>query len=229
MRKSKYIFAIMAVVYLAAAMAGMSGGLVITENILLGLSVSALFSAVSDIFGNILQKQMQGNEFSYIIRITSEFLADKIANEMYSQMINVRNVKFNVEAMSKDYKKAVHPNEYYKRRSITVINMISQTCFIIAIAAMVLGPFLPVVPQQSVSILLTLFAFAAMCFNLYMGEIIADIAEKRNNFMLNTQLIIQMGYPDFNQALTYPLNYHEDYVANSTQKKEGQEKEESIQ
>ena len=63
MKKSKYVFAIMAAVYLGVAIAGSVGWLIITENILLGLSLSALLSAVSDIFYNIGYRYIINNDF----------------------------------------------------------------------------------------------------------------------------------------------------------------------
>ena len=49
---------------------------------------------------------------------------------------------------------------------------------------------------------MTLCAFSAMCFNLYLTEAMSDIFNKRNDdFMNKEQLIIQTMYPDFNLFL----------------------------
>ena len=69
MKKSKHIFAIMAVTYVVIAIASSLQWIVINENILLGLSMSALFSAISDIMANGENIVMSRNEFNYTIII----------------------------------------------------------------------------------------------------------------------------------------------------------------
>jgi len=79
MKKSKHIFAIMAVTYVVIAIASSLQWIVINENILLGLSMSALFSALSDIMANGENIVMSRNEFNYTILIASGFLEMKIS------------------------------------------------------------------------------------------------------------------------------------------------------
>ena len=112
MRKSQFVFAIMAAAYFVVAIFNLMEWLMVSENILLGLSISALFSALSDIFSNIVNICAYQNEFDYVTKITSGFLEEKIANNLLSPLFDVRNVKLNVESRSKEYKKAIHPNEY---------------------------------------------------------------------------------------------------------------------
>ena len=88
MKKSKCFFITMTIVYLAVAISGWFGWIKITENILLGLSLSALLSAVSDILSNIGNRYIVMNEFDYIIRITSEFLTDKISKNCFNTNSN---------------------------------------------------------------------------------------------------------------------------------------------
>ena len=77
MKKSKFVFIIMAVIYFAVAIADGFGWLIITNNILLGLSLSALFSSISDIFANFVWRNALANEFAFMIQITSDFLSEK--------------------------------------------------------------------------------------------------------------------------------------------------------
>lgn len=222
MKKSKFVFAIMTAVYLGVAIAGSIGWLTISENILLGLSLSALLSAASDILNNVGLLCAVTNEFNYIIRTTVAFLEDKISKNspIMNSNINVRNVKRNVESMSKNYEKAIHPNEYCKKRSIKLLFMLSQMCFIISIGVFILVPFLPIQSLQSVSTFLTLLAFAAMSCNLHISEAVSDKSTTRNCFLNNEQLIIQTTYPDFSNILNAQLYYHEDYIA-ATSTQEG--------
>ena len=140
MKKSKFVFIIMAVIYFAVAIADGFGWLIITNNILLGLSLSALFSSISDIFANFVWRNALTNEFAFMIQITSDFLSEKIAQNVYSSIINIRNVKLDVESMSNTYQTAVHPSDYHKLKRNTVINTISMGCFILSIAAFILFP-----------------------------------------------------------------------------------------
>lgn len=99
--------------------------------------------------------------------------------------------------MGNKYQTAVHPSDYHKLKRNTVISTISMGCFILSIAAFILFPFFPPINLPTISVILTLMAFAAMCFNLYIGETISELVEKKNSFMNNTHLLIQIAYPDF--------------------------------
>ena len=86
MKKSKHIFAIMAVTYTIIAILNFGEWVTVSENILLGLSMSALFSALSDILSNIVGICTYQNEFDYLIRVASEFLTAKISNNIYNSL-----------------------------------------------------------------------------------------------------------------------------------------------
>ena len=213
MKKSKHIFAIMAVAYVVIAIASSLQWIVINENILLGLSMSALFSALSDIMANVENIVMSRNEFNYTILIASGFLEMKIYQNQYNPMINIRNVKLGIESMGKGYKTAKHPNEYCRGRHIKFLNIFSQIFFILSIAVFILVPFFSIASEQFYSVVITLSAFSAMCLNLYLGEYLVDIVERKSSFQNKEQLIIQMAYPDFSQFLTFRVCCYEDYVA----------------
>lgn len=214
MKKSQFVFAIMAVIYLAIAVFDGFGWLTVTENILLGLSLSALLSAISDILYNIGWARIAYNEFNYIIRVTVEFLSEKQALGIPSMNpnINIKGVMQCVKGMSKNYKSALPPVEYSKKKYIAVIKVCSQISFILSIAVFILLPFLSLPFQGTISTVLTLSAFSAMCLNLFIAEFIADISNRRNDdFMNKEQLIIQTAYPDFLNFLNWKLSPNEDY------------------
>lgn len=215
MKKSRNLFLTMAVIYFSVAILGKLEYLTIPENILLGLSLSALLSSISDILCNIGGKFMAANEFDYIIHVSWKFLDDKISHNEYvaNPNIDVRNVRLTVDHMSKSHEKAIHPNVYCKKKIIRILFTLSQIGFILSLGTFVLVPFLPPLFQQSLSTFLTLLAFSAMSFNLHIGEEIECIIALKNNFMNQEQLIIQTAYPDFSGMLTAQLYYYEDYVA----------------
>ena len=199
MKKSSYVFIIMAVVYFAIAISGGAGWLTIPDNILLGLSLSALFSAISDILYNIGWKSTVRNNWDYTIRVAVEFLTEKQANNtlIANPNINIVGVRQAIKEMSNNYQNARHPVDYDKKRFITIMKVGSQISFIISIAFFICSPFLSLPFNSSFSSIVTLVAFSAMCFNLYLVEAISEIINKRNDFLNKEQLIIQIAYPDF--------------------------------
>lgn len=223
MRKSQLVFAIMAAVYTIIAILHSIERIEVSESILLGLSMSALLSALSDALSNTVGIRANRNELGYIAQTTSDFLAEKISHNISNTnypSIDIRNVKLNVENMSNGYQTAVHPNEYCKEKTNTLINLGSQICFTFSIAAFILAPFLLISFPQSYSVLLTLCAFAAMCLNLCLEEMISDIVQKKNHFFCDTQLIIQMVYPDFMDFLNSRLYHYENYISIANKQEE---------
>ena len=198
-KKSSFVFIIMAVVYLAIAISGGVGWLTIPDNILLGLSLSALFSAISDILYNIGWKSTVRNNLDYTIRVAVEFLTEKQANNtlIANPNINIVGVRQAIKEMSNNYQNARHPVDYDKKRFITIMKVGSQISFIISITIFICSPFLSLPFNSSFSSIITLVAFSAMCFNLYLVETISEIINKRNDFLNKEQLIIQIAYPDF--------------------------------
>ena len=219
MKKSKYVFAIMAAVYLGVAIAGSVGWLIITENILLGLSLSALLSAVSDIFYNIGYRYIINNDFNYVIQTTLAFLEDKQSKGIpaANPNISIAGVNRYIESIGEDFEKATHPNIYRKKRFVKVLYRFSQICFIVSIGVFIVLPFLPILPQKFASSFLTLAAFAAMSYNLHISEVISDIISLKDDFMNKEQLIIQTAYSDFTYHLNTQLYYQKSDVIASTQ------------
>lgn len=213
MKKSQFIFAIMSTTYFVVAILNLRGYIVVSENILFGLSMSALLSSLSDVLSHIVNIRTSQNEFGYIVLSTSDFLEEKISHNICNSLIDTRNVKLNVESMSKGYKKAVHPIEYHKGKSNALIHFFSQICFVLSIAVFILSPFPLLLFQQSYSVFLTLIAFALMCLNLYFEDIISGINQKKEYFFNDKQIIIQMAYSDFMYFLSSRLYHYEEYIS----------------
>lgn len=212
MKKSSFIFIIMAGIYLIVAILDGFGWITITNNVLLGLSLSALLSSISDILCNIEWLKTTINGFNFIIKVTDEFLLDKKINKIpnANSNININGVRQYIKRMSKNYKKAIHPSEYNKKKYITALEVSSQVIFALSIAIFILLPFLSLPFQYPFSTALTLAAFSAMCFNLYLGEAISDIINKRDNdFMNKEHIIIQTAYSDFYSYLNNRLQLNE--------------------
>ena len=204
MKKSSFVFITMSVIYLAVAIFDGIGWMTVTNNVLLGLSLSALLSALSDILYNIGYIRTVANEFDYIIKTTVEFLSKMQAANIPSANpnINIKGVMQYVKGMSRNYEAAIPPIRYDKNWFITAMKVGSQILFVLSLAVFILLPFLSLPFENPVSTSLTLCAFSAMCFNLYLTEAISDIFNKRNDdFMNKEQLIIQTMYPDFNLFL----------------------------
>ena len=78
----------------------------------------------------------------------------------------------------------------------------------LSIAFFVLTIYVAANVDKKISINLTFLAFSTMCFNIFISEKIEDYLEKKNNFMNNTQIIIQSFVPEFNNLLNRSL-FHE--------------------
>lgn len=187
---------------------------IVNDSILIGLTFSAYFMSLSDICNNVISYRLIKNELRYICYITSNALNEYISTgyDINSLSVNVNNLKRNVELLVSNYKAGIHPNEYYKNKINKILYILSNVCFIFAIVFFVLTPYFSIMVDKQISTCLTLLAFAEICFNIYLSEIIGEYIEKKNNFMNNTQIIIQTFMPDFIEFLNKRLFYYEDFV-----------------
>lgn len=223
MKKSSFVFIIMATIYFVVAILDGFGWMTITDNVLLGLSLSALLSTISDVLYNIGWLKTVSNEYNYIIQVTVNFLSEKRTNNVpnTNPNINMDGVNQYIKEMSKNYKNAIHPYEYDKKKSITFTKVSAQVFFIFSITIFILIPFLKISIPQSILTALTLGAFSAMCFNFYLGEAISEKANKKNDdFMNKEQVIIQTAYPDFCFYLNKRLQVQIDEADGSRESKE---------
>lgn len=215
MKKSHFVFLIMACVYLAIAVLSFAEIIVVSDNILLGLSIAALLMSLSDIFEGCYLYKAGRNELRFICLFTSNVLKERISfgANLNNNLVSIGNVKKNVEQFVSHYELGVHPSEYWKNKKNYILHKISVLCFVLSIAGFLSTPFLPSVSVKGVSMLLTLLAFSVMCLNLFVSECVSEISEKRNSFFNNTQIIIEAICPGFSGYLNRSLYYYEDFFA----------------
>lgn len=202
MRKSKYIFLILSLLYVLIYILNILHIVTIDENIMLGLTASAFFMSLSDVCNNILICRITRNELGYICYLTSNTLQEYISSGITeTSLVNVRNLKNNVERLVPNYKKKIHPNKFYMSMINKILSTMGNVCFVLSITFFVLTPYLAVIVNQQISICLTLLAFSTMCFNIFITEKTGDYLERKNNFMNNTQILIQSFSPGFIEFL----------------------------
>lgn len=105
MKKSKFVFIILALVYVAMSILYPFDVLNIGENLLFALSVSALLISTSDVFNKIGMYLYTSNTYNADLKITIDFLDYMIKNGFTNtRNINVRNIKENYdELLKKNY------------------------------------------------------------------------------------------------------------------------------
>lgn len=215
MKKSHFVFLIMSCVYLAVAVLSFTEIIVVSDNILLGLSMAALLMSLSEIFEGWLFYRVGKNELRFICLFTANVLKEMISSgsNVNNNLVSVGNMKKNVEQFVSHYELGVHPSEYLKNKKNHFLQNTSVLCFVLSITVFLSTPFLPPISAKRGSMFLTLLAFSVMCLNLFVSECVSEIGEKRNSFFNNTQIIIETIYPGFSGYLNRSLYYHEDCVA----------------
>lgn len=215
MKKSHFIFLIMACVYFAISLLSFTEIIVVLDNILLGLSMTALLMSLSEIYEGWLLYRVGRNELRFICLFTSNFLKGMISSRanIHNNLVSVGNVKKNVEQFVSHYELGVHPSEYCKNKRNHFLHNISVLFFVLSIAVFLSTPFLPPFSARAGSMFLTLLAFSMMSLNLFVSECVSEISEKRNSFFNNTQIIIEAIYPGFSGYLNRSLYYYEDFFA----------------
>lgn len=192
MRKSKYVFLILSLLYVLIYILNILHIVTINESIMLGLTSSAFFMSLSDVCNNILICRITRNELGYICYFASNALQEYISSGITeTPLVNVINLKKNIELLVPNYKEMIHPNKFYMNRINKMLSILGNIYFVLSIAFFILTPYLAVVVNQQISICLTLLAFSTMCLNIFIEEKIGDYLEWKNNFMNNTQIIIE--------------------------------------
>ncbi len=220
MKKSKYVFAILSMCYVAIFIIFLLGWIEVTENILLSLSCSSLFISLSDMCESMDLYTRQKNEFQYILKLTCDYLGEKIAkNDLNNPNVNIRNLKKNLDLLKSGEKNylPVHPNDFESRRKIKW-GKFATIPFIAGISAFVIFPFINLSASTGFfSVYTTVCAFTVMCFGLYIRELTADITDSLIQLRQDKHLIIQMVYPDFLCVLNQQLFYREDIGASNSE------------
>ncbi len=215
--KSKFVFLIFFIGYIAIMVANLLGVISVGDEILLGLSLSALFMSLGDCTNGIKFAICQKNQMAYITQRTSLFLNDKFNNKIPSQnqSINIRNVKKNLEMQNPKYAKSIHPNEFVNTKKFKLLKCIEITFFFMSILSFVVTPFLNISFDtiNSLTISITLLAFGFMCFNIFMSDVNDELNKRHMDFINNTQIHITSSYNDFSYWLNNQMYCREDLKA----------------
>ncbi len=212
MRKSKCVFLILSLLYVLIYILYIFHIVTIDDSIMLGLTSSAFCMSLSDVCNNILIYRITRNELGYICCFTGNVLKEYISSGITdTPLVNVINLKKNVDRLVPNYKEMIHPNKFYMSKINKMLSVWGNVCFVFAIAFFVLTPYLAVVVNQQISIYLTLLAFSTICLNIFIEEKTGDYLEKKNNFFNNTQIIIQSFSPEFTQLLIRSLFFNNDF------------------
>ena len=208
MKKSKYVYLILFVVYMVIALASSCSILSINENVLLGLSIASLFMSLSDMFSNIIQIMLEKNEYNYSLFITSEFLQQKIqAGFITANCIDVCNIKYNIDALMST-KNPTYPNTYNKKRGFLFLHIFSVIFLVLAISCFIGFPFLTI-SNNNLAKYVTIVAFAFVCLNLYLNEVEYEIKVNEHSLKNDKQSLIRVLFPDFD-SYYFGKTEHED-------------------
>lgn len=215
--KSKFVFLIFFIGYIIIMFSNAAGFIIVGDEILLGLSLSALLMSLGDCVTGIKISMCQSNQMAYITKCTSFFIEDRFKKKVpvSNTGINIRNVKKNLEIQNPTYRKAKHPNEYINTKKIKVCKWVELVFFFLSILSFVVTPFLRISLDtiKALTISTTLLAFGFMCLNLFLSEINEELNKRHIDFINNTQIHISSAYNDFSYWLNNQLNFREDLKA----------------
>lgn len=199
MKKSRYIFCVLGAVYVFVGVGILFDMFQSSNNLLFGLSLSALLISASDMINGFAMYRDARNNYEYILKLTLDFLQTKINIVPYAnQIVNVRGLYDNLCSMYNPEQCAVHPFLYSKDKTNKLLHLVANILFIISIAIFVCVPMLQTTIQNSIwTKSVTLFAFAAMCLNVFVDEMASDIQEKIMRIVNDKHLIIQAAFSDF--------------------------------
>ena len=214
MRKSKYIFIILAIVYGVVAIAEVNNLLLVDNNVIFGLSTSALLISVSDCCCKLYMLINEKNNYNETLKYTIDFLENKISNGYaYNPAFNTRNLKEHLELLLNN-RQSVHPMDFCKNRKYIVLQKMYMALFAIGIAAFIIIPFIDYdLSSSCITSFVTLLAFVAMNIGMYIDERVYDVRENNAELFNDKHLIIQNGYSDFRNYFESKLYYRNDYMA----------------
>lgn len=215
MKKSKFIFIILFIIYLLIGILSPLDVLNISDNLLFALSSAALLVSASDVISKIRIYRNTSNTYYTALKITIDFLDNKIkCNQTSNFIMNVRNVKGNLEVLQKKNYQFCHPDDYIKKKSNTALNVISLLFFIVGIASFIFIPFIKKdVSNSAITSVITILAFAAMNLSLFLDEIIIEKQTDYNNLINEKHLVIQGVFWDFQNYFQTNMFYRNDLIA----------------
>lgn len=216
MKKTRGIFLILVIVYMMIGSMGCLDIISVGNNLLFGLAVSTLLMSVSDIMDDVVLRRKGVNEYGFLLKCTANYLEQELGedSERFIKNPALCTVKQELINTKVDYEAAVHPLQFDRRQVFLVTGKLSAVLFALSVAAFILVPF---VNQEwfsaRASVLMTVWAFAALCMDLYVQELISDTDDERQAFWSQTQLMLQTACPEFPAYLNRMLCCQEEYDA----------------
>lgn len=216
MKKTRGIFLILVIVYMLIGLMGCLDVISVGSNLLFGLAVSTFLMSVSDIMDDIVLMKKGVNEYGFLLKCTASYLEQEQGEDTERFMKNptlctVRQELINAKV---DFERTVHPLQFDRRHMFLVTEKLSALLFALSIATFILVPFVnPEWFSARASILMTVWAFTALCMDLYVQELISDTDDARHAFWGQTQLMLQSAYPEFPAYLNQMICCQEEYDA----------------
>lgn len=214
MNKSKHIFLILFFAYVVILVLNIFSVVEISGNVLLGLSLSSLLMAIGDGIENYRNYNLSLNGYNYSVYVTSHFLERKIQQGIVENNgFDICNIKNSVDSLCIIRKEPKHPNEYWKTGRFKWCSRMSTICFSLGVSGFIIIPFIrQEVFTDRISILITVSAFAVMCLNLYLSDLINETGKQQRDFYGDKQLIIQSAFNDYLTYFNQRLYYYDKYI-----------------
>ena len=146
MSKAKLIFLILAVGYISIGVLSVIGVVDVSNIVLLGLSLSALFASLSDSINQWILCGCQKNHLSYITKYSVKFINVKLETgaPQNPNSISIRNVKKNIENQSPRFEKSMHPSIYTEKVRIKILTILTYVFYVLSVISFIIPPFIKV-------------------------------------------------------------------------------------
>ena len=217
MSKSKFLFLVLAVGYIFIGVLSLIGVVDVSNIVLLGLSLSAFFTSLSDTLNQWIMCGSQKNHMSYIAKFSVKFINNRLETgaQQFSNSISIRNVKKNIEIQNPRFEKSFHPSVFAEKTRIRILTILTYVFYVLSVISFILPPFVKAnyAILDRISIFIAILAFSVMCLNMFLSELNSDLSKKVFDFFNYTQPIVNSVYPDFMGMLNSQLNYREDLKA----------------
>ena len=220
MNKSKFTFCILGIVYFGIAIGSLLSNSIVTNNVVLGLSITSLLISFGDTIDTLCSVFMLRNAYNFALDATVEFLNQKIQYNIQPAInVDVRNIRSGIEGLKTSKAKSIkHPSIYQKNRLFRYASIISTVLFILSIAVFILMPFFPEsVYDEKASRIITIFAFAFICMSIFLNDWRQEIDSAKNRFENETQAIINSAYIDYITAYQGQMQHYEAYTEQKKQ------------
>ena len=223
MNKSKSMFLFMSAAYFFMGIFYFSGLLNIGNNLLFALSLAALFISIGDICSKIANTKYLYNLYNAELKITIDFLNDKIKNGYPAKYIYMNNFKEALEYQLETGYSFCHPADYAKKKLWIILSILSYASFGSGIVSFIVIPLLNELPFEAHIIpVITMFAFAAVMLSLFCDEKYAEKQTEINSLLNDKHLIFQMEFMDFSKYFQTRMYYRNDLINSQQESKDTQ-------